>query len=242
MSRKPTFADKYVGKKVKELRKKFKVSQSELGRLIGVSHQQIQQYENGDSRVSAGHLFDLANIFNVTANHFFEGLTYSLEERKNSLSENGIINAIRYSPLRVLIAEDNPSYQSLLTEAINSCRKDVVFDFVSNGEEAMDYLKSCLDRNSIRRKPDIILTDINMPKRGGIDILRYCKKNEMLKAIPIIVMSGSLKIEDLENSYKNFCSGYLKKSEDIKKLFELIESTINYWSSIVTPGMQYEYV
>lgn len=236
--KKNTEIDRHVGKKLKQIRKKHKLTQAKLGEVLGVSHQQVQQYEIGDSRIAASTLFEISNIFNVQPNYFFED--YANSNQKNSLAADNTLCTQRYKPLKILIVEDNPPEEILLREAIKENNHDTLVFSVNDGEEAIEFIREHASDQSSSKRPDIIFLDINLPKRSGLEVLKFIKKNEYYRDIQTIVFTNSINPDDMDESYKLFSSGYIKKSDDFGSLCQTVNSTIDYWHGIVFPSMQYE--
>jgi transcriptional regulator with XRE-family HTH domain len=231
--------DRHLGKKLKQIRKKHKLTQAKLGEVLGVSHQQVQQYEIGDSRVAASTLFEISNIFNVQPNYFFEDIDKQ-SANLNSIASDNTLCTQRYKPLKILIVEDNPPEEVLLREAIKVDPHETVIYSVSDGEEAIEFIREHASDKSSLKRPDIIFLDLNLPKISGIEVLKFIKKNEFYRDIQTIVFTNSINPEDMDESYKLFSSSYIKKSDDFASLCDTIGKTINYWHSVVFPSMQYE--
>ncbi len=237
--KKNTNVDRHVGKKLKQIRKKHKLTQAKLGEVLGVSHQQVQQYEIGDSRVAASTLFEISNIFNVKPNYFFDDIEKQ-QANLNSIAADNTLCTQRYKPLKVLIVEDNPPEEVLLREAIKVDHHDTVIYSVTDGEEAIEFIREHAGEKSSLKRPDIIFLDLNLPKKSGIEVLKFIKKNEFYRDIQTIVFTNSINPDDMDESYKLFSSSYIKKSDDFSSLCDTISKTINYWYSVVLPSMQYE--
>jgi len=95
----------------------------------------------------------------------------------------------------------------------------------ANGEEALEYL-----RNETNKKPCVILLDLNMPKMNGIEFLRIAKADEMLKKIPIVVLTTSQQEQDVVESFNLGVAGYIVKPADYKKFVEAIKTINLYWT------------
>lgn len=103
-ARKADIIDKHVGQRMKERRRELDISQQEISEILGVSYQQLQKYESGSNRVSAGRLFLLAYILKVDISHFFDGLPPANELFKGKIDELDYvipeINTIKATSLR----------------------------------------------------------------------------------------------------------------------------------------------
>ena len=133
---------------------------------------------------------------------------------------------------RVLLVEDNPGDIRLTQEALKESEMDVVLDVVSDGEQALDFLmKRAKFADSFR--PHIILLDLNLPKKNGIEVLKEIKANESLKNIPVIVLTTSDADHDIAKAYSFHANCYILKPvdfDDFSKVIRLIEL---YWFNTV---------
>lgn len=229
----------FIGSKMRELRKSLGFTQKKIAEILEISPQQFQQYETGETTISAQRLFNISQIFNVGINYFYDGLKVDIA-KKNAIAEDGIICGERYRPLKILLVEDNYKDQILISEAIDSSDEDVVVTSINDGDEAINFLKMSSNKYHDSKRPDIILLDMNLPKKSGKDILKFVKQNENLRDIQVIMLTNSVDPEDMMKSYKLFSSSYIKKSQDFDKLSELMQKLISYWYLVITPSMQYE--
>jgi CheY-like chemotaxis protein len=102
---------------------------------------------------------------------------------------------------------------------------------VRNGEEALRYL-----RNEANQKPCLILLDLNMPKVNGIEFLQLTKADEMLKNIPIVMLTTSTEQQDITESFRLGAAGYMVKSIDYKRFVEIIKAIDLYWTLSELPN------
>jgi len=105
-----------------------------------------------------------------------------------------------------------------------------------SGEQVLDFLKNKTGSNRFPR-PDVVFMNLTLPHADGLSVLRKIKKDRTLQDIPIVVLSNSINEKDLIESYKNFASGYIKKSFDFKEFKTQVKDSINYWSTICLPNM-----
>jgi len=94
-----------------------------------------------------------------------------------------------------------------------------------NGEEALDYL-----RNESNKKPCVILLDLNMPKMNGVEFLKIVKSDDMLKKIPVVVLTTSTEESDVVESFELSVGGYIVKPVDYKNFVEAIRTVELYWT------------
>jgi len=95
---------------------------------------------------------------------------------------------------------------------------------VTNGEEALEYLK-----DQSREKPGIVLLDLDMPKMNGIEFLEVVKNDEALRKIPVVVLTTSMKEQEVVKSFDFCVAGYMFKSADYEKFVETIRTIDQYW-------------
>jgi two-component system, chemotaxis family, response regulator Rcp1 len=133
---------------------------------------------------------------------------------------------------RVLLVEDNPGDIRLTQEALKESEMEIVLDVVSDGEQALDFL---MKRNKYTEatRPNVILLDLNLPKKNGIEVLKEVKAHESLKKIPIIVLTTSDADHDIAKAYSFHANCYILKPvdfDDFSKVIRLIEM---YWFNTV---------
>jgi chemotaxis family two-component system response regulator Rcp1 len=102
---------------------------------------------------------------------------------------------------------------------------------VGNGEEAMSYLLS-RDSDAGLEPPDIIVLDLNLPGKGGIEVLKDIKVNPDLKRIPVIVLTISNDEQNIESAYAVHANCYITKPVDFDKFSDVIRSIVNYWATV----------
>jgi len=98
--------------------------------------------------------------------------------------------------LKILIADDDPDDRQLLALAFREAQSPHIIKFVNNGEELMDHLESLIQANTAYQLPDLILLDLNMPKKDGRVALKEIRSNQHLHKLNIIVFSTSISSED----------------------------------------------
>ncbi len=134
--------------------------------------------------------------------------------------------------LEVLLVEDNPGDVRLIVETLKEGRREYNITVVKDGEEALSYLKKQGQFASAKR-PDIILLDLKLPKKSGLEVLKEAKSSEDLKAIPIIVLTSSSAEDDMANAYKNHANCYITKPIDLDKFVVTIQSIEDFWFTII---------
>lgn len=140
--------------------------------------------------------------------------------------------------VRVLLVEDNSADARLIKEACGSFAVRNEVDMVENGIEAMEYLyKTGKYKNS--KTPNLIILDLNLPKKSGREVLKEVKQDDKLKIIPIIILTTSQDEDDVCNSYKYHANAYITKPADFEEFDELICSFEEFWfNKAILPACQ----
>ncbi len=133
---------------------------------------------------------------------------------------------------RILLVEDNPGDIRLTQEALKESQMDIHLDVVSDGEQALDFL---FKRNKYADAvlPHIVLLDLNLPKRNGIEVLKEVKSSDTLKRIPIIVLTTSDADHDISKAYSLHANCYILKPVDFDDFAKVIKLVETYWFGTV---------
>jgi len=138
----------------------------------------------------------------------------------------------RCSMIQLLMAEDDPEDQMLVRKALTQAHLANELTIVNNGEELMDYLHR-LPPYETARRPDLLLLDLNMPRKDGREVLQEIKSDPQLRSIPVIVLTTSSAEEDILRSYDLGVNSYIEKPVTFPKLVELVTELGKYWFQIV---------
>jgi CheY-like chemotaxis protein/plasmid maintenance system antidote protein VapI len=223
--------DEYVGQKLRDFRERVGLTLLECAEKVGVSHQQIHKYELGQTKISTSMLYKFCKVFSITPNCFFEG--YPLYEKESLHSEDEDITCYpNLDKINVVLVEDNAEDQFLIRKVFEEHDLKINLYCIHDGEEFLNIIKTKGNISKIPL-PDLIFLDINMPKIDGLALLRSIKQNKEMKHIPVIVLTGSISIKDVMNSYTHFASGYIRKSFEYETLKKNIHLAINYWTEAV---------
>lgn len=135
--------------------------------------------------------------------------------------------------IHILLVEDNEGDVTLTSEAFENARLQSVLSVVRDGESAMDFL---LKRHRYLdvKIPDLILLDLNLPRKNGYEVLQFLKADTNLKHIPVIVLSTSSSMNDVNKCYENYANCYITKPMDIENFFNVVSKIENFWLSTVT--------
>lgn len=134
----------------------------------------------------------------------------------------------------VLIADDDPDDRALAADALEMSRSSSEVRFVADGEELLDYLRheGPYEDGTVPR-PDLILLDLNMPRRSGTEALAELKKSESLRTIPVIVLSTSRRSDDISASYQLGAASYITKPSNFTDLVSTMGAFDRYWFDLV---------
>ncbi len=136
-------------------------------------------------------------------------------------------------PIEILLIEDSPSDTALTIEALEEGKIANNLSHVEDGVEAMDFLmRQGKYKNAPR--PDLIMLDLNLPRKDGREVLAEIKKDEDLRIIPIIVLTTSRSDKDILQSYKLNANCYITKPVDFRQFMEVVRSIEKFWLSVVT--------
>jgi chemotaxis family two-component system response regulator Rcp1 len=139
---------------------------------------------------------------------------------------------IIFQPIDILVIEDNAGDSRLIREVFNENRVFTSLRFVADGVEAMDYLHA-KGKYKDSVKPDLIILDLNLPKKDGREVLAEIKADAELKLIPVVVMTSSQAEEDIFRSYSLHANCFVTKPIDLDQFIKVIKSIEDFWFSIV---------
>ncbi|MGQ0652780.1 MAG: response regulator [Betaproteobacteria bacterium] len=136
-------------------------------------------------------------------------------------------------PVEILLVEDNPGDERLTREALKEGKVYNNLHWVKDGVEAMDFLYR---RGKFREapRPDIVLLDLNLPKKDGREVLQEIKTDPDLKRIPVVVLTTSKAEEDVLKTYNLHANCYVTKPVDLEKFIVVVRSIDVFWLTIVT--------
>lgn len=135
-------------------------------------------------------------------------------------------------PIEILLVEDNPAEARLTAEAL---REEKIYNrlhVVADGVEAMAFLRRQGPYATVAR-PDLILLDLNLPRKDGREVLQEIKSDEQLKIIPVVVLTISKAEEDIVKSYKLHANCYITKPLDLTQFIKVAKSVQEFWLTIV---------
>ncbi len=135
-------------------------------------------------------------------------------------------------PINILLVEDNPGDVRLTQEAFKFNKMNNNLQVAGDGVEAMAILRREGEYANASR-PDIILLDLNLPKKNGREVLAEIKADEKLKRIPVVILTSSANEEDILKAYDNYASCYVTKPVGFGEFIEVVRSIKDFWFTIV---------
>ena len=137
------------------------------------------------------------------------------------------------SPIVILLADDDEDDRMMTEDAFRRHRLANEFHAVVDGEELMDFLKR-RGKHKDAPRPDIILLDLNLPKKDGREVLSEIKQDENLRYIPVVILTTSKAEEDVLKSYHLHANCYVTKPVDLEKFITVVQSIDRFWLTVVT--------
>jgi CheY-like chemotaxis protein len=135
-------------------------------------------------------------------------------------------------PIEILLVEDSPSDADLAIEALSHGKILNNLHFVEDGVEAMKFLRKQAPYITVPR-PDLILLDLNLPKKSGVEVLKEIKTDQNLKRIPVLILTTSSAQEDIIKSYSLHANCYITKPVDFLQFTKVINLIEEFWLTIV---------
>jgi len=136
------------------------------------------------------------------------------------------------TPIEVLLVEDDPGDVLMTQEAFEDHKVRNRLTVVSDGAEALAYLRR-EGRHADAVRPDLILLDLNLPKRDGREVLAEIKKDEDLGRIPVVVLTTSSADEDIVRSYQLHANAYVTKPVDFDRFIEVVQQIDDFFVTVV---------
>ena len=136
-------------------------------------------------------------------------------------------------PVEILLVEDNPGDVRLTQEALKEGKVYNNLHWAKDGVEALEFLRR-QGKHAKAPRPDIILLDLNLPKKDGREVLAVVKNDADLKHIPMVVLTTSEAEEDVLKSYSLHANCYVTKPVDLEKFIHVVQSIDRFWLTVVT--------
>lgn len=137
-----------------------------------------------------------------------------------------------YRPVEVLLVEDNPGDVRLTREALKGAKILNNLSVVGDGVEALAFLR-CQGVYHSAPRPDLILLDLNLPRKSGGEVLTEIKTDTNLRRIPVVVLTTSLDEKDITRSYDQYANCYIAKPVDLEQFLAVVKAIQGFWLAIV---------
>jgi two-component system, chemotaxis family, response regulator Rcp1 len=142
----------------------------------------------------------------------------------------------RARPFEILLVEDNPGDERLTREALKEGKVRNILHVVTDGREAMRFLRR-EGRYAQTVRPDLILLDLNLPRKDGRMVLEEIKADPSLSSIPVVILTSSQAEEDIVRSYELQANCYVTKPVDLNQFVVVVKTIESFWFTIVRlPG------
>ena len=142
------------------------------------------------------------------------------------------VEKLNAQPIEILLVEDNPGDVRLIMEAFKNAKVYNNIQVQMDGESAVQFLLKQGEYKDAPR-PDLILLDLNLPKKDGREVLNIIKQDKNLKPIPEVILTTSTAEEDIIDTYNKHANSYITKPVDLDQFFQVVESIQDFWLSIV---------
>ena len=133
--------------------------------------------------------------------------------------------------IEILLAEDSDDDVLIIQSAFTKERLLNIIKVVGDGEEAMNYLRKQGKYQDVRQ-PGLVLLDINMPKKNGLEVLKEIKQDSVLQHIPVVILTTSSREEDIVKSYSSGACSYITKPVVVDELRKVLKHFELYWTLV----------
>lgn len=141
-------------------------------------------------------------------------------------------NRVTGEPIEILLVEDNPADVRLMQEGLKDAKLYNSINVVYDGVEALAFLRKEGDYANSPR-PDLILLDLNLPRKDGREVLQEIKSDKQLRQIPVVVLTCSEAEEDIIKAYNSHANCYVTKPADFDQFVKVVKSIEDFWFTIV---------
>jgi len=142
------------------------------------------------------------------------------------------INQFACRPIEILMVEDNPGDVRLTVEALKEAKVRNNLHTAEDGVEALAFLRR-EGRYAEAPRPDLVLLDLNLPKKNGREVLAEIKNDPDLRRIPVVILTVSQAEQDIVKSYNLHANCYITKPVDLDQFLEVVKSIENFWLTVV---------
>ena len=141
-------------------------------------------------------------------------------------------DAVGGKPMQILLVEDNPGDVRLAVEALRGMKVRNQLHVVRDGAEAMSLLRR-QGRYVGAPRPDLVLLDLNLPRKDGHEVLAEIKQDADLRRIPVVILTSSAAEQDILHAYNLYANCYITKPLDLEQFLSVIRSIEDFWFVVV---------
>ncbi len=134
--------------------------------------------------------------------------------------------------LHILLVEDSPGDVLLTREAFKDAKVANQLHVVEDGEAAMEFLRREGDYARVPT-PDLVLLDLNLPRKDGREVLAEIKGDDELRRIPVVVLTTSASDVDIVRAYEHYVNSYIRKPIDLEQFLTAVQTIDDYWLGVV---------
>ena len=136
-------------------------------------------------------------------------------------------------PITILVVDDNPTDIMIMQEAFADTKVRVILHSVSDGIAALQFLRR-IGPHAQAPRPDLILLDVNMPRKNGHEVLAEIKIDEALRTIPVVMLTTSQSEDDIARAYAAHVNCYIRKPVDFAKFTTVVNRIEDFWFTVVS--------
>jgi len=216
---------------VKAGRSRLGISQEELAGRAGLHRTYVSDIERGARNLSLESIEKLARALEISVSSLF-----SSPGHPSGSAEGTVFSAGPDEWVDILFVEDNPDDVELTLRAFKRSKISNRIHVVRDGSAALDFLfcAGAYTHRRMSRHPELILLDLNLPKIGGLDVLRRVKGDERTRMIPVIVLTTSRNDQDIAESRRLGAETYLVKPVDFQRFSQVTPQLSLHWALLGT--------
>lgn len=137
-------------------------------------------------------------------------------------------NQVNLEPIEILLVEDNPAHADMMRETLKNSRITNNLSVAGDGERAMSFLRK-QGEFAASPRPGLVLLDLGLPKKSGLEVLAEIKADPDLKRIPVVILTSSKSEEDILRSYDLQANSFITKPVHLSEFLDVVKSIENYW-------------
>lgn len=220
----------HIGHRLRESRKRAHLTLEQLSRALGVTYQQVQKYETGQSKIPTEKLYECSKIMNIPIQDFFNSYNTNQNTVETSESEPRIITPSSRPP-NLLLAECNPVDEFITRTLLEELNPEMQIICIHSHQQFINMIKN-YSLDTLFVKPDLIFVELAIAKAENYAVLMDLKHSKFFQSLPIIVFSPSIYAEDLLKIYHHGASSFIYKSFNSEEAKKVLASCLQYWGKV----------